>query len=152
MKNDYIKGKTMIKNVLVVSLFFIFACILSANEIEKSSNVITDKARLIMKNSTKNLYSELMKFKDDKKFHNVGFMEGYKYRKWLVKLDKTKEAWHKLSMSAPIGERLDDKNMNLSTSIYYLRLIATSYMRKQGKNDKFAKDKLPNIKKVLEIK
>lgn len=139
----------MIRNIFFVSLFFIVTSILSANEMP---SIITDKSRLIMKDATKKLYIELMKFKDDKKFHTVGFMEGHKYNKWLVKLDATKDNWNELTMSAPIGERFDDKNMNLSTSISYLRLIATNYMRNNGTNDKFAKEHLPNIKKILEIK
>lgn len=147
----------MIMKIFFVSLVLIFTntLALSANDssnVQKDNIIITDKSRLIMKNATKKLYKELMSFKDDKQFHNVGFDVRYKYNKWLITLDKTKENWHTLTMSAPITERMDDKNMNLSTSISYLRLIATNYMRNKGNNDNFTNEQLPNIRKILQIK
>lgn len=147
----------------IVLISFVLIIIVALNSDNKSeqnletkakieANVISDETRKRMRDATKELYNQLMTFKDDKKFHEVGFGTCCKYNKWLVTVDKVSEKWNSITESASIKEKMDDRNLNLSTSISYLRMIATNYMRNKGVNDNFTNEQLPNIKKTLQIK
>ena len=142
-----------------ISLFILVFIIANSDDHSTKENLvqekqfsITNENRELIKGATRELYLELLSFKDDKKFHEVGFGTCCKYNEWLQVVDKVKEKWSSINSSVSVAERMKDENINLSTSISYIRIIGMRYAKHNGTNDKFCNEQIPKIKEILDIK
>ena len=88
-------------------------------------------------NETKALYLELMNFKNSNDFKNYGFMPGYKYNAWLLKVEKYEnypEAKNLLKKGIVLGE---------------LKMLGLEYVGSKGKETEFTRITRQNFKKAL---
>lgn len=71
--------------LIILSICKIFPVILFAEELQVNS----EKSELFIE--AKSLYLELLQFKDNKKFHEIGFDRCCQFNKWLVKAESLRD-------------------------------------------------------------
>jgi hypothetical protein len=113
---------------LIITVSFILACnhmALAASEKEVFSK-------------TKKLYIELMEFKGNKEFHNVGFGQCCKYYKWLqkVKAISNNDARKLLKYGFVPGD---------------IEMLAREYKRSKGKETNYSKDMNRRLRTVFNL-
>lgn len=99
---------------------------------------ISNKEEIIQK--TKNLYLELIKFKDNPDFHVFGFAIGGPYNDWLKKVE--------LLEQAPNSNSLLEEGLVVGD----LKMLGLEYMKSKGKKTEYTRFIVPVIKKALRIK
>jgi hypothetical protein len=113
-------------NTVVIIVFTICCCVCS----------FSYKAEAGAKKEISTLTNELMKFKDEAKFHQVGFGQCCKYYKWLKKVELLKNN--------------DSLGAMGKAAVGYLEMMGIEYMKTKGKENDFTKFCKQTIKETLE--
>ena len=82
------------------------------------------------------LTNELMKFKDEAKFHQVGFGQCCKYYKWLQKVQSLRNN--------------DSLGAMEKAAVGYLEMMGREYMKTKGKENDYTKFCKQMIKEMVE--
>ena len=92
-----------------------------------------------IKHRLRELYLELMNFKDDPKFHRFGFARGYKYSRWKKRVELLRQQTdYKLLLKE--GVVVGD-----------LLMLGTEYMVNGGRETDYTRFLNPEFRKVLEL-
>ena len=128
MMIDKIRRKRLAIFILV---FMVLATCTIASAQDNSKQKIIEK--------TKALYVELMQFKNDSKFHQVGFDRCCKYYKWLEKVKNL--------------ENDPDSNLLLQEGVVVgdLKMLGLEYAKKGGKETGYTKFINQQFKEALSL-
>jgi hypothetical protein len=98
-----------------------------------------DSSKQMIIDDTKVLYVELMQFKNDSKFHQVGFDRCCKYFKWLQKVKEL--------------ENNPDSKLLLQEGVVVgdLKMLGLEYAKKSGKETNYTKFINQQFKEALSL-
>jgi hypothetical protein len=127
------KIEKMTKAVIVLSTIF-FVSITSSTALAKNG------AEKIIISKTRQLYQELMAFKNDNEFHRVGFGRCCKYYNWMQKVEKLRED--------PNAKLLLQKGVVVGD----LLMLGLEYAKNGGRETDYTKYMNQQFKEALNLK